>query len=184
MTRYEEILDGELQARVNARYRVELAAIEASGFRRFVYVLESLGPLSAVVQFPVVIMMRNAKEVLSFPFPLRLATAYPILISHRGPASMAHCMGLGTKFYSSFTDGTLLISSTLSSHADLDPLPFGSQSKVLRNRPYTTAEEACDSHRERCAELETQGKTIRKINSFSEAVEVSRIEEADLRSRF
>lgn len=183
MTEYHEIIDQELKERVDTRYRAEMAAIEALGFRRSFYMLESLGPFSAVLKIPIVIMMRHSREVLSFPSPLRLATAYPALIFSRGPASIAHCMGLGTKFYSSFWDGTLLISSTLTSHAELNSLLGGMPTKVLRTPPCARVEEAWNSHKLRCAELESAGKTIRKITSFSEAVEVSRIEEADLRGR-
>jgi hypothetical protein len=40
------------------------------------------------------------KEVLVFPKPARLVVA-PALLLHSNPASLAECMGIGVKFYSS-----------------------------------------------------------------------------------
>src|SRR4030088_825155 len=107
MTNYKEITDSRLQSRVRARYATDMAALEALGFSCLAFKLESRGPFSALLYLPVLPLMRRAKEVLVFPFPLRLAAAN-VLFVHSEPPAIASCMGLGVKFYTSFSDCLLI----------------------------------------------------------------------------
>ena len=106
MTKYREITDSSLQSRVCTRYSTNIAALEALGFRRLAFKLEARGPFSALLYLPLLPLMRRAKEVLVFPFPLRLAVANVLLV-HSEPSSIASCMGLGVKFYTNFSDHSL-----------------------------------------------------------------------------
>src|SRR5713101_6493820 len=183
MTEYTEITDPRLQSRVRARYSGEIAALQALGFRHLAFKLEALGPFSAVWQLPIVLVMSRAKEVLVFPFPLRLAAAYVLLV-HSRPPSIASCMGMGVKFFTNFSDHSLLISSTLQSHVTLQSLVFPEPNlQIVRTPPCRTPEEAWLSHKRRTTEMEARGKTIGNTSSFADYVDISRREEADLRSR-
>jgi hypothetical protein len=183
MTQYTEITDATLQKRVRERYGEEITALQTLGFRQLAFRLEARGPFSALMYLPVLPLMRQAKEVLVFPFPLKLALAN-ILFVHSEPPSIADCMGMGVKFYTRFSDQSLLISSTLRSHTafrELD-IPHG-DFRVLRNPPCSTMEEAWSAHRRRVSEIEIDGKTVDSTSSFSDYVELTNREEQDLRSR-
>jgi hypothetical protein len=167
--------------RVCTRYSTDIAALEALGFRRLAFKLEARGPFSALLYLPLLPLMRRAKEVLVFPFPLRLAVAN-VLLAHSEPSSIVSCMGLGVKFYTNFSDHSLLISSTLLSHAALqDPGVRNPKSQIVRTPPCKTVDEAWLSHKSRAAEMEANGKTIGSARSFADYVEISEREEVDLR---
>jgi hypothetical protein len=125
--------------------------------------------------------MRRAKEVLVFPFPLRLAAAN-VLFIHPEPSTIAICMGLGVKFFTNFSDCSLLISSTLLSHIALQaPGIQNTNSQIVRTPPRRTLEEAWLSHMGQIAEMEARGQKIGNTSSFGDYVEISRREEAALR---
>ena len=183
MTQYTEITDAKLQQRVTARYGEEITALQAIGFRQLAFRLEAKGPFSALLYLPVLPLMRRAKEVLVFPFPLKLALAN-VLFVHSEPPTIADCMGMGVKLYTRFSDESLLISSTLRSHTafrdlDMQHVNF----RVLRNPPCSTIAEAWSAHQRRVSEIEGDGKRVKSTNSFSDYVELSNSEEQDLRSR-
>jgi hypothetical protein len=181
MTKYTEIEDFRLQARVRTRYASDIAALETLGFRHLAFKLETRAPFSALAYLPVLPLMRRAKEVLVFPFPLRLAAAN-LLFSHGEPSTIASCMGLGVKFYTNFSDHSLLISSTLLSHAALQaPGIRDPNSKIVRTPPCSSLEETWLSHKSQIAEMEATGKKISGTSSFAHYVEISEREEADLR---
>ena len=171
MAEYTEITDLKRQSRVRARYNREMASLQALGFRHLVFCVEALGPFSAILQLPTLLLMLSKKEVLVFPSPLRLAVANVLLV-HRHPSSIALCMGMGVKIYTRFTDHSLLISSTFRSHAV--PCP---NSPIIRNLPSPTPEEAWISHKKRALEMEALGKTIANSGSLDDYIELSKREE-------
>jgi hypothetical protein len=182
LTRQREITDSALQSRVRARYCGEIAALQALGFHHPTFKVETLGPFSAVVQFRLARLMRRFGEVLVSPFPLRLGVAN-VLLFHAEPPSIVSCSGMGVKFYTDFSDDSLLISSTLQIEATFQrltaPNPY---SKIIRNPPCPTPEEAWLSHKRRAAEIEAQGKTIRNTSSFADCVKILKREEIDVLS--
>ena len=114
------------------------------------------------------IPMMFSKEVLVFTKPARLAVATALLV-HSNPVSVAECMGLGIKFHSVFSDGTLLISSSYRS-----PLAPAPNSRIIKNPPCQSPEEASLAHKKRAAELEAQGVVIQNLRSFGDYVEICR----------
>ena len=182
MTRQTEITDSALQSQVRARYSGETAALEALGFHHPIFKVETLGPFSAVVQFRLARLMRRGGEILVSPFPLRLGVAN-VLLFHSEPPSIVSCSGMGVKFYTDFSDDSLLISSTIQIEATFQrliaPNPY---SKIIRNPPCPTPEEAWLSHKRRAAEIEAQGKTIRNTSSFADWVKIVKREEIDILS--
>ena len=183
MTEYTEITDSQLQSRVRSRYRAEIAALEGLGFRQLAFKLESRGPFSALLSLPLLPLMRQAGEVLVFPFPLRLALAN-VLYVHAEPPTIADCMGMGIKFFSNFSDRSLLISSTIASHAAFQRHDVQrSELQIVRTPPCRTPQEAWLTHKARITEMEGQGKKIGIASSFADYVAISEREEVDLRSR-
>jgi hypothetical protein len=127
--------------------------------------------------------MRQAGEVLVFPFPLRLALAN-VLFVHSEPHSIASCMGMGVKFYTNLSDHTLLISSTLLSHFALQGSEVQHPNlRIVRTQPCSTPQEAWLSHKSRLAEMEAEGRKIGTTSSFADYIDISEREEEDLRSR-
>jgi len=181
MTKYSEITDARLQARVRARYATEIAVLQGLGFRCLAFKQEARAPFSALLYLPLLPLMIRAKEVLVFPFPLRLGVAN-VLFVHSDPPSIACCMGLGVKFYTNFSDGCLLLSSTLAHHLALqDPAVRNPVSKIIRTPPVSTANQAWLSHKNRVSELESLGKTVGSTTSFADYIDISDREETDLR---
>jgi hypothetical protein len=181
MTKYTEITDSRLQSRVRTRYTKDITALEMLGFRSLAYKLEAKGPFSALLYLPVLPLMLRAKEVLVFPYPLRLAVANALLV-HSEPPTIADCMGLGVKLYTNFSDGTLLISSTLLSHDALQGPPVRNPtSRIIRTPPLASLKEAWQSHQSRITQLQAIGKTISTTKSFADYVDMSKREEVDLR---
>jgi hypothetical protein len=181
MTKYAEIEDPKLQGRIRTRYASDIADLQTLGFRHLAFKLEARAPFSAFAYLPILPLMRRAKEVLVFPFPLRIATANVLLINAQ-PSTIAQCLGLGVKFYTNFSDGHLVISSTLLSHAALQAPGIQKPGlQIFRTPPCGTVAEAWLSHRCQVSEMEASGKTISNTNSFADYVVISEREEEDLR---
>ena len=181
MTKYTEIKDERLQLRVRARYAKDMATLERLGFRQLAFKQETRAPFSALAYLPLLPLMRRAKEVLVFPFPLRLAVAN-ILLFHERPSAIATCMGLGVKFYTTFSDESLLISSTLLHHAALQaPGIQKPGSQIVRTPPGRTLEDAWSLHIGQITQMEVSGRTNSTTNSFPNYIEISEREEAELR---
>jgi Zn-dependent protease len=147
---YTEISDPSVQSRVRTRHASKTAPLQTLGFHHFAFCLELLPPYSAVSKFPLV-LMTFGKEVLVFPKPARLGIAN-ILLSHSSPSSIAGITGLGIKFYSVFSDGTLLISSNYRS-----PLVPSPNSRIIKNPHCQTTEEAWLAHKQKAAEIRSAG---------------------------
>ena len=171
MAHYQEISDPALDARARDRYSKEIVSLEKLGFRYLASCLESQGPFSAIWQFPVLLLTLPKKEILVFPWPLRLATANALLCRSAHP-TIALCMGMGVKLYSSFSDGVLLISSTFQSYAV--PLPG---STIIKPAPSLTIDEAWTKHIETVKGLESAKGGVRDISTFGDYVMLSRREE-------
>jgi hypothetical protein len=165
---YTEITDPNVQSRVRTLHASKIASLQNLGFQHFAFCLESLPPYSAILKFPLVLMMFR-KEVLVFPKPARLGVAN-ILLSCSSPSSIATITGLGVKFYSVFVDGTLLVSSSYRS-----PLVPSPNSRIIKNPDCHTAEEAWLAHKQKVAELGARGLTLRSLSSFADYVEIEKM---------
>jgi len=171
MADYQEISDPKLEARVRTRYSREIASLEGLGFQVLPSCLESQGRFSAIWQFPVLLLTLPKKEILVFPRPLRLAVANALLW-RKDPPTIALCMGMGVKLYSSFRDGTLLITPTFQSYAV--PVPGSS---IIKPAASSTINEAWAAHRETVKNLEASKGGVREISTFGDYVALSHQEE-------
>jgi len=171
MVEHALITDLNLQSLVRWRYKTETASLERLGFQTLGFSLETEGPFSALFKLPMLLLMVPKREILVFPRPLRLAVA-TLLLRHSDPSTIALCMGKGVKFYTAFTDKTLLISSAFRSYAV--PLPT---SQIIRSALSPSVEAAWPAHREHARQLEGQARLIHPTVSFDEFLELSRREE-------
>jgi Zn-dependent protease len=165
---YTEITDPNVESRVRARHASKITSLQNLGFQHFAFCLESLPPYSAISKFPLVLLILP-KEVVIFPKSARLGVAN-ILLSHSSPSSIASITGLGIKFYSVFLDGTLLVSSSYRS-----PLVPGPNSRIIKNPDCQTAEDAWLTHKQKAAELEGHGLTLRNLCSFTDYIEIEKM---------
>jgi hypothetical protein len=168
---YAEVSDPTLQTRICARYEREMSCLRELGFRNVVYYRETLGPFSAIRLLLITLMCLIKREVLLFPFPLRLASAHPLLFHTDSPAIVL-CTGLGIKIYTGFTDGTLLISSDYPSHRTPSH-----NSAVTRNPASHSIQDAWYLHQKRTRELAHRGKSPQTGLSFQSYIKFSEREE-------
>ena len=171
MAQYQQITDDGLRRKTGARYQREIAALQQLGFRSLAPCLEVLGAFSALYQFPVLLLTLPKREVLVFPWPLRLAVANALLCKADTP-TIALCMGMGVKLYSAFTDGTLLISATFQSHAVPSPA-----SAIVKSPACLTLAQAWSTHQQAVLALQGKGKAVRTGVEFEDYIAHSRLEE-------
>jgi hypothetical protein len=171
MVEHALISDFNLQSRVRNRYKAEVASLQRLGFQILGFCLETEGPFSAIFQLPILLLMLPKREVLVFPRPLRLAVA-TVLLRHSDPSTIALCMGKGVKFYTAFTDNTLLISSSFRSYAVPRPT-----SQIIRPFPATLLEAVWPAHSEHVRQLEREGGLVHPTVTFDEFLQLSRREE-------
>ncbi len=174
MAEYSQIIDNILQSRVRNRYQSEIASLQDLGFRHLAYCLEVLSPYSAILQFPLIPLALLKKEVLHFLRPFRLASAN-VLLSNENPPSIALCMGMGIKFYSAFSDGTLLISYNFKRRA----MPR-KDSKIIRLPSSSTLEKTWTEHKGRALRMALEVSPISESMSFDDYVRMSTREEEEL----
>jgi hypothetical protein len=170
-TEYILLTDPQVANRVRARYADEFKSLSALGFRQLCFYMEQLGPFSAALQLPMLLLMLTKREVLILPPPLRLAAGF-IILYQTDPPAIAVPMGMGVKIYTDFMDQTLLISCTFSSYAVPRP-----GSLITKQMSPDGIDEVWRLHRQRVLELEGNGKAAVPHSSFQSYVSMSRREE-------
>jgi Zn-dependent protease len=165
---YWELMDPKVQERVRARHALRIMGLQSLGFQQFGYRLEVLPSYSAISKFPFIPLLWG-KEVLVFPKPARLAVAN-ILLANSSPIAIAEIIGRGVRFYSVFSGGKLLISSSF--RTAFSP---ATNSQIIQNPHCQSMEEAWLAHQQKTAELEAQGLSARKLSSFADYVEIEQM---------
>jgi hypothetical protein len=171
MTEYSQISDNRIQSRINKRYSAEISTLKGLGFHPLAYCLEDHGPYSALSQFPIIPLSLRYKELLIIKWPFRLASAN-ILLSTDDPPSIALCMGMGIKFYSVFSDGTLVISSTF-----LSSMVPRQGSKIVRLPPQTSLQETWSVHKTEVRRRSNELEFLTDVMTFGDYVLMSGFEE-------
>jgi hypothetical protein len=172
---YVEQHDLKVQARVRRRYTHECGELAALGFSEICFYSEQLGPYTGLLYFPMTLLMLVKGEVLGGHGRFDVGGSY-LLMYHRDPSTIALPLGLGTKLYTGFTDGTLLVSASFDSC--LQP----SGDTVVKHSSKQPLEEAWQQHRQRVAEAIRQGKQVRTASDFEHYVEMSRQEDGASRN--
>jgi hypothetical protein len=171
MAEYSLITEERIQSRVHRRYESEISALRDLGFRHLVCCLEEHGPYSALSLLLTVPLALYKREILLLRRPLRLACANALL-SVEDPASIALCMGMGTKIYSMLSDGTVVISSDFTSGA----VPrLGSH--IVRLPAQPTLERTWAAHKARVARMQGVVGPLSEAMTLEYYVEMSAVEE-------
>jgi hypothetical protein len=171
MSEYSQITDRQLQERLRRRYSSEVNVLELLGFRHLAYCLEEQGPFSALSQFPIIPLALVKRELLLIRWPFRLASAN-VLMSIENPPSIALSMGMGTKIYSTFLDGKVVISSDFQGSA----VPR-TGSNIIRLPPLPTLEAAWSGHREASLGRSREVGFSADRLTFEDYVRISELEE-------
>jgi len=165
-----------VQRRVRRRYAADFRQLASLGFADFIYYSEIMKARPMSVAMLVLMVLR--REVVFRHEGLRFGASY-LLMQHDGPFAVALPMGMGVKFYTAFTDGSLLIASSFPSEA----IPYDGRS-VQKYTDNTSLEAAWHAHCVRVEDAVSAGKTTRRVTTFDEFVELSLQEEAALAERF
>jgi hypothetical protein len=168
---YVQQHDLKVQSRVRRRYARECGELAAHGFEELCFYSEQLGPYTGLLYFPMALLMLFKGEVLGGHGRFEVGGSY-VLMYHRHPSAIALPLGLGTKLYTGFTDGTLIISASFASC--LQP----SGGTVVKHASKLPLDEAWRQHQQRVAAAEAQGKQVRPAFDFERYVEMSRQEDA------
>lgn len=127
MAEITEIQNKRLQVRLDERYAAQVTALKDLGFFHLAYAAEVHGPFSAFRMFNFIFPALQHGEILHFPWPFRLASAN-LLMETPNPPTIALCMGLGTKFYTIYEDGSIILSTGF--HSRRVPKPGSKFTKV------------------------------------------------------
>lgn len=171
MTTYSQITDNRIQSRINKRYSTEITALKDLGFHPLAYCLEDHGPYSALSQFPIIPLSLRYKEILIIKWPFRLASAN-ILLSTDDPPNIALCMGMGVKFYSVFSEGALVISSTF-----LSRMVPRQGSKIVRLPPQPSLQETWSVHKTEVRRRSYEAEFLTDVITFGDYILMSGFEE-------
>ena len=168
---YELVQDPEIQAQVEQRYAEPIAAVRALGFDELAVYSEVTFPGAAVLLYPILAAMRKQREVVRVRSGLRFATSYPLLLSRRD-ATFALLLGLGIKFYSQLTDGTVLITGT-GGHGDV----ANAAHQVYKYMGLGSIEKAWEAHQAQIKSRTAEGVAVSPASGIGNYVEMSNREE-------
>lgn len=171
MAQYSQITNPRTQSRLRKRYGNEINALTKLGFHHLAYCQEDHGPYSALTQFSIIPLALSHREFLLIKWPFRLASAN-VLLATENPSSIALCMGMGVKFYSVFSDGTVVISPTFRSS-----LVPNAGAKIIRLQPQPTLIETWASHKAEILRKSREVDLLSEMMTFGDYVLMSAIEE-------
>jgi hypothetical protein len=171
---YIEERSHDVQVKVRARFRGDIDALAALGFRELTFYGEQFGLFSSVFSVPMWLMMLAKREVMRLTRGLQVNASF-ILMQHNNPATVSVPLALGVKMYTGFTDGTLLVSTNFPSCV---PDEAGT---VMRASAKAAIADSWAGHQQRVRTLEAHGKQIRSPIGFEYYVEISRQEEMAFR---
>jgi hypothetical protein len=165
---YIQIISPEYEQRIRIRYQSEIGQLQKLGFDYLFSYGESFQLIRLLLLLPAVAVIgswRN-RETISIQQGMKFVTGFPVLISTNKNA-YAHSFGLGVKFYTTFQDGTLLVSKDF---ADGD---FPSGPMIIKYAQKASISDTWIEHQKRIAALETEGKRVNHQTSFQAYAEIS-----------
>ena len=170
---YTQIISPEYEQRIRSRYQSEINQLRELGFDYQFSYGESFQLIRLFLLLPAIAIIgswRN-REVISIQEGMRFVTGFPVLTS-KNKYAYAHSFGLGTKFYTAFQDGILLVSKDF---ADAD-IPAGPMIKKCARK--ASIGDTWAEHQKRIAELEAEGKRVDRQTSFQAYAQLARKETA------
>lgn len=161
----------DLQNRVRQRFQEPIETLVPLGFEELCIYGETLNPFSALFQFSLYRMMREAGEIVRIHGLLRFSAYFPLMIS-REHSSYGLVFGLGVKFYTLFQDGTGLITGTMIINDVADD-----QANVFRFAGPKNIIAAWRFHREKIMDFVKAGKAIENKLTYESFAAISSREE-------
>ncbi len=159
---YEQSIADELRR----RFATTCAMLEAKGFALFGVHQEIHFPFSLLIFLPAYLPMRLSGDLIRIQRPLR-ATSYHLMYASRAHATYAYVYGLGCTFYTSFADGSWLVSNTYMKTRD----PSVTILTVDVRRP-PLPDQGWARHLHTIREWEAQGKRVSSRLEFGDWVGV------------
>lgn len=166
---YMEVLQSDVQERVRKRFAPEIDILMGMGFRLQSFCGSTLPPLSAITFLPVLLLMLAKREVVWVHGLLQLTAVSPMLI-HRSEAAYAEVLALGVKYYTRFTDGIILVTT---SYENLPP-PV----KEIQRQAVPGVVEAWQAHRGRVLKRAEDGRQVDKSLSFEKFHDIAAREDS------
>jgi hypothetical protein len=168
---HSQIFSSELIQRIQKRYNLEIGSLHGLGFSDGFYDAE----LSSAIRFLnpflalVLLAMYLSREVITIEPGLKISNCHPVLLAP-GHDSFAfgYVEGLGVGFFTSFSDGTLLVTKN---HGKDDPSI--SDEVIVRRCKGASIEAAWANHQISIHELCESGKTVVRDMSYRAFAEVS-----------
>jgi hypothetical protein len=168
-----QIFSPDIEQRIRTRYQSEIDQLKDLGFDYHFSDGETFTLIRLVLLLPalVVFAMWCKREVMTIHDGTKHLVGHPVYIS-KNKTAFAEPSGLGTKFYTTFQDGSLLISTT---YAD-GGMPAGPM--IERHGQKASISETWASHQQRIAELETEGKRVDRQTGYQAYAEIEHKETA------
>jgi hypothetical protein len=151
----EEVLKDKVEFEIQAIFAAEIAQLRDLHFTEEYYIRGVVFPFSAVLMFPVLIIMWVAGEKVQVRGWLQAVTYNPFLVHEDGYA-YATVMKMGVKFVTMFDDGTMISTVTYEHGAS-----ESQAHQYLREECLTTdLVVAWKQHERRVGELARHGRSV------------------------
>ena len=170
---YQQIADQEIQDKVRVKYRASIQTLKLLNFDELCFFRETaralglsngpLGLLGVLAALPNEVSRIGRDLSANLFFLLQVSREYDTYVSS---------FGLGTKFYTGFTDGTCVITANFDSPAINDD-----QEKLYKVAETCSIAEAWHRHRARVTKLTESGKQRSYHLSFEEFARLARKED-------
>jgi hypothetical protein len=167
MPTFELSYDKAIADELRKRFASNIAVLENDGFIPFGLHQEIIYPFSVLIFFPVYLAMLLGGEVIRIQSPLRI-TSFHLMYASHDFATYAYLYGLGTKFYTNFTDGTWLVSNTALNTRNGKVIVLKSDPELAHTRPIW------ERHRMKVLALEAEGRSLYQHLSFDHWAGVER----------
>ena len=170
---YQQTTEKKIQDRVRSKYKVNIDQLKALHFEEFCFISETLpalglsnglfGLLGVLAALPFEVSRIGGNLSASAFFPLMVSREYDTYVSP---------LGLGTKFYTSFSDGTCVITANFASQPINDD-----DEKLYKLAQPCSIEAAWQRHQVRINDLTARGKQRKYQLSFDEYAKLARKED-------
>jgi hypothetical protein len=175
--KYQQTTDKEIHDQVRKKHQAAIHELKSLGFEEYSFfgeTVQALGfnPLGFTGFLGTLVALFN--EVAKVEGNLDV-TIFNVAMAHRDSATYAGPFGLGVKFYTSFTDGTCIISANFDTPAIQDE-----KEKLYKFAKAETITSAWLSHQTRVEKLYAEGKQKIEHLSFADYLRLSQREDAYL----
>jgi len=174
---HDEISDPCVEQRVRVRYSSDIDELTSLGFSYAYTSGEGMALSHVLLIYPAFILLRARANgaVLTLGSGGKILLAAPVLIS-ADRRTFAYPESLGVSFYTSFRNGSLLVTK------NFDLPVFGTAEYMLQASDATDTE-AWQTHKERLGNLDTEANPANRDRSYQAFADIALREDAFLKSQ-